>query len=95
MAEPDQCRPMPFAGRKAVADAGGRDELVLRLVALENLSDLEQRDIRKAAIVIGLRGRDQARQQARPHVRQIGRDRVGEREFGLSAAEQFGVPVWQ
>ena len=76
--------------REAAAHAAGRDELILRPVALENLADLEQRDIGEAAIGIGLRRRDEARQQARPHVGQIGRDRIGEREFGLPAAEQFG-----
>ena len=34
--------------------------------------------------------RDEARQQARPHVGQVGRDRIGEREFALPSAEQFG-----
>ena len=34
---------------------------------------------------------DQSRNQARPHVGEIGCDRIGERELGLSAAEQFGV----
>ena len=77
--------------RKAVANAGGRDQLVLRLVAPEHLSDLEQRHIRKAAVGIGLRGGDQAGQQARPHVGQVGSDRIGERELGLSAAEQLGM----
>ena len=91
VAEPDQCRPMPFDGRKAVAHAGGRDELILGLVALEDLADLEQRDIGEAAIGIGLRRGDEARQQARPHVGEIGGDRVGERQLGLSAAEQFGL----
>jgi len=73
-----------------MAHAGGRDQLVFGLVALEHLADLEQRDIGRAAIGIGLRRRDQAGQQARPHVRQVGSDRVGERELGLAAAEQFG-----
>ena len=93
MAEPDQCRPMPFDGRKAVANAGGRDQLVLGPVALEHLADFEQRDIREAAIGVGLRRRDEARQQARPHVGEIGGDRIGERELGLPAAEQFGMLV--
>ena len=91
VAEPDQCRPMPLRGRKAVANAGCRDQLILRPVALEHLADLEQRHIGKAAIGIGLRRGDQTRQQARPHVGQIGRDRIGERELGLAAAEQFGM----
>ena len=89
-----RARPVPadaLRRRKAVAHAGGRDELVLGLVAPEDLADLEQRDVRIAAIGVGLRRRDQARQQARPHVGEIGGDRVGERQLGLSAAEQFGM----
>ena len=78
-----------------MADAGGGDQLILRPVALENLSDLEQRDVGKSAIRIGLRRRDKARQQARPHVGQIGRDRIGQRQFGLPAAEQFGLRLWR
>ena len=89
-----RARPVPartFRRRKAVADAGGGDQLILRPVALENLSDLEQRDVGKSAIRIGLRRRDKARQQARPHLGQIGRDRIGQRQFALPAAEQFGM----
>ena len=82
---------MPFDDAKPWRTPDGRDELVLGPVALEHLADLEQRDVRKAAIGIGLRRGDQARQQARPHVGEIGRDRIGERELGLSAAEQFGL----
>ncbi len=80
-----------FCGRKAVAHAGCCDELVLRSITPEHLSDFEQCDIGVAAIGVGLRGSDEARQQARPHVGQIGGNRVGERECGLSAAEQFGM----
>ena len=35
--------------------------------------------------------RDEARQQARAHIGQVGGNRVGERECGLSAPEQFGM----
>ena len=45
MAEPDQCRPMPFADAKPWRTPDGRDELVLGPVALEHLADLEQRDV--------------------------------------------------
>ncbi len=41
-------------------------------------------------LALRLRRGDEARQQARPHVREIRGDRVGERQFGLAAAEQFG-----
>ena len=79
----------PLRRGKAVADAAGGDQLVLRPVALEDLADLEQRQIGDAAVGIALRGGDQAGQQARPHVGQVGRDRIGERQFGLAAAEQL------
>ena len=74
-------------GGGAAADAGGGDHLVLRLVAAIDLPDLEQREIGEAAIGIALRGGDQARQQARPHVGHVGGDRVGERQFRRAAAE--------
>ncbi len=66
-------------------------DLILRPVAAEDLPDLEQRDVGEAAVGVALRRRDQAGQQARPHVGEIGRDRIGERQFGLGAAEQFGL----
>ena len=77
-------------GQRA-AHAGRGGELVLRLVALENLPDLEQRHVGKAAVGVLLRGRDQAGNQARPHVGEFGRDRIGERQLRLAAAEQFGL----
>ena len=55
------------------------------------LADLEQRGVRIAAVGVALGGRQQARHQARAHVRQIGGDRIGERQRGLAAAEQFGL----
>ena len=78
-----------------MAHAGGRHELVLGLVAAEDLADLEQRDIGRAAIDVGLCGRDQSGQQARPHVGEIRRNRIGERELGLSAAEHLGRRLWR
>ena len=53
----DQCRPMPDALGERAAHAGRGGELVLRLVALEHLPDLEQRDVGKAAVGVLLRGR--------------------------------------
>ena len=70
---------------------GGGGELVFRLIAFENLPDFEQRHIGKAAVGILLRSRDKPRNEARPHVGKIGRDRIGERELGLAATEQFGL----
>ena len=62
-----------------------------RLVAGEALADLEQGDVAEAAVGVALRRREQARQQARAHVGEVGGDRVGERELGVAAAEQFRV----
>ena len=53
------------------------------------MSDLEQRDTRETAIGILLRAGHQPGNEARPHVGQIRRDRIGEREFRLPAAEQL------
>src|SRR5262249_57485317 len=68
-----------------------RRDLVLRLVASEDLPDFEQGDIGEPAIGILLRRRDQARDQARAHVGKLGGDRIGERKLGLAAAEQPGL----
>ena len=83
-----RCRRPVTAGagrpRQPASHAGGSDELVLRPVAPENLPDLEQRRHRgtpRSALL--LRCGDQARKQARPHVGQVRRDRIGERELGL------------
>ena len=83
-------RPVPaaaFRPRRAAADAGGGDQLILRPVAAIDLADLEEGEIGEAAIGVALRRRDQAGQQARPHVRHVGGDRVGERERRIAAAE--------
>ena len=53
---------MPLGLRQRAAHAGRGGELILRLVALENLPDLEQRDVGEAAVGVLLRGRDQARE---------------------------------
>ena len=82
--------PPPSAGRRPRLapvprrTAAAAMRLVLRLVASEDLPDLEQRHVAEAAIGVALRRLDQARQQARAHVGQIRRDRVGERELRLS-----------
>ena len=79
--------PGGFCQRPPHARRGG--QLVGRLVAAEDLADLEQRHVGDAAIGIALGGGNQPRDQARPHVRQVGRDRVGERKLRLAAAEQL------
>ena len=58
---------------------------------MKDLADFEQADIGKAAIGVLLGRGDEARNEARPHVGQIGCDRIGERKLGLTAAEQFGL----
>jgi hypothetical protein len=52
--------PAPHARR------GG--ELILRRVAFEDLPDLEQRCVGKAAVGVALRGLHQTRDQARAHI---------------------------
>ena len=81
------------AGRlgERAAHAGGGGELICRRVAAKDLADFEQADIGKAAVGVLLRGRDQAGNEARPHVGKFGRDRIGERQFRLAAAEQLGL----
>src|SRR5207244_8280084 len=54
---------------QAAAQPAGCGELIFRLIAFEYLSDLEQRCIGKTAVGIALRRHDEARNEARPHVR--------------------------
>ena len=82
---------MPGRLGERAAHAARRGELILRAVAPENLPDLEQGDVGQAAVGVLLRGGDQARDQARPHVGEVGRDRIGERQLRLAAAEQLGL----
>ena len=87
--------PRPLAAEtgwlgQSAADAGRSGELILRAVAAKNLSDFEQADVRKAAVGL-LRRRHETRNEARPHVGEFRGDRIGERELGLAATEQFGL----
>ena len=68
--------PAPFglASARRTPDRGG--ELILRLVALEHLPDLEQRHVGESAIRILLRGCDQPRNKALPHVGEFCGDRL-------------------
>ena len=71
---------------EAAAQSGGGDLLALLVLAQEDLTDLEQSDIGKAARGVAAgRGRE-AGQQARPHVGELGGDRIGEREAIVVAA---------
>src|SRR4029077_20485919 len=73
------------------AHTGGGGELILGPVALEYLADLEQRDVGEAAVGVLLRAGHESRNEARPHVGEVRRDRIGERDLRLSAAEQLGL----
>jgi len=79
--------PVALASPRANAASGG--ELILRTVAAEDLSDLEQRYVGKAAVGVVLCGSNEPWDQARSHIREIRGDWIGECEFGLSAAEQL------
>ena len=74
----------PVDAWASLDDSGG-------LVAAKDLPDLEQRHIRDAPIGIALRGGDQPGNQARPHVGQISRDRIGQPQGVRGSAEPFGV----
>src|SRR5262245_3222440 len=87
-------RPVPAAARcfgERAPHARSRDQLVLRLVAPEHLPNLEQRDVVEAAVGVLLCRADEAGDQARPHVGEVGRNRIGEHKLRLAAAEQLGL----
>src|SRR2546429_399740 len=73
-------------GARAAHAARGR-KLVLRAVAAEDLPDLEQRHVAEAAIGILLRRGGESRNEARPHVGEVGRNGIGERQLPPAAAE--------
>ena len=75
----------------AAPQGGGGDALIVFAVAEEDLADFEQADVALAAPRVALRCRRKAGDQARPHVGEIGRDRIGERQGRRAAAEQFGL----
>ena len=77
--------------RQRAPDAGGGGELVGRRVAAEYLTDLEQADVGKAPVGVSLRRGNEAGNEARPHVGQFRRDRIGQYKFRLAAAEQLGL----
>ncbi len=75
--------------RPAAPHRRGGDALVVFARAEKNLPDLEQRDIAEAPAGVALGRGDKPRNEARAHVGEISRDRVGERERGRAAAERF------
>ena len=87
---PLQCRPSPPAFARPRRTAAAATRWSFSPGAEEDLPDLEQRDVvqRPAGIAFG-RG-DEAGDEARAHVRQVGGDRVGERERRPPLPEQLG-----
>src|SRR6478609_2218710 len=75
--------------RMAKAHAGGGGDLILWKGPAIGLAKLEQRAVSKAAIAISLRGSDEAWQKSRPHLGELGRDRIAESEFRRAAAEKL------
>jgi hypothetical protein len=55
------------------------------------LSKLEQGAVGEAPVAVPLRGRDQSEQQRRPHLRELGGDRIAQHQLRFPAAEQFGL----
>ena len=86
-------RPVAAAGEpgEATAHAARGRDLILGPVAAENLPDLEQRHVVEPAIGVLLRRQHETRNEARPHVRQVGRNGICQRKLALAAAKQFGV----
>ena len=79
----------PVARAETAGAQPGRDgHLPLGPVVAIERPQLEQRDIRKAAIGVAPRRLDQVRQGARAHRVEIAADRVDEGQFRLGAAEQ-------
>src|SRR5262245_27905740 len=74
-----------FGASAAKAASGG--ELILRAIAAENLSDLEQRDVSEAVVDVVLCGSNKPRDQTRTHIREIRSNWIGERQFGVPTAE--------
>src|SRR5262249_60481677 len=83
----------PAAGRfgKCPTQRACGGQLILGSVALENLSDLEQGQIRVTPVGIALRRHDQARNEARTHIGQLNSDWIGKRQLRLATIEQFGL----
>ena len=84
---------MPSDLASARRSAARRRELVFRTIAFEDLSDLEQCGIGKAAVGIALRRHDQAGKETWPHVGQFGGDRIGKRQCRAAATEKFGLSL--
>ena len=72
----------------AEAHAGCGNELILWVRPAIGLAKLEQRAVGKAAVAVPLRRGDEARQEPRPHLGKLGRDRIAQSELRRAAAEQ-------
>ena len=79
--------------RRAATHGRRLDALAFGIVRREALADLEQGHVTEAAVGVALRRLEQARQQARTHVGEVGGDRVGERQTRVAAAEQLRLAL--
>ena len=91
---PLQCRPAPLALGQAAPQRRRRDALIVLAVAEEDLADLEQGDILEAAPRIALGRRREAGNEARAHVGEIGRDRIGERRAPACRRRTVPPAAW-
>ena len=65
--------------------------MILGLCPAIGLAELEQGAVGKAPVAVALGGGKEARKQARPHHRKLGRDRIAQGELRGPAAEQRGL----
>ncbi len=94
-----RCRagPMPArAGKRRLSEAHARGGhiLVFRRRAAIGLPQLEQRPVGEAPVAIALGRGDEPRQQRGAHLGKFRGDRVVERQFRLTAAEQLRFGEW-
>src|SRR6188508_1903547 len=89
-------RPVAAASRRlgeaAAQPAGGR-ELVGGLIAFEDLANFEHCGVGEPAVGIALRCHDQAGNKARPHVGQLGGDRIRKCKLLCAATKQLGFSL--
>ena len=87
-------RPVATCARRLGAAPAHRRRahaLVCLAVSLEDLADLEQGGVAQALVRIALHSGNQSRQEGGPHVRQIRRDGVGQRQRRRAAAKERGA----
>src|SRR4029077_14136088 len=89
-------RPVTAASRllgKAAAQPAGGRELVGRLIAFEDLANFEHCGVGEPAVGIALRCHDQAGNETRPHVGQLGGDRISKRKLRCAATKQLSFSL--